>query len=460
MTKSKTPKLPALLPVLIPLLKFLLFLRRFLGRFLFWLIIKPVIFVLKIFFYRPLVKIYGIYILSHRKVREIKKWQSPQIFIWKKFATPIILSLLAIIVIANDAISQSHQDNFDNRMTKVIAATLIKNEFDLAAAEELITETANPNCLTAPEKYWNSSLVLETPLKAWTVSPPNIEPDTQSCLAGNVPALIKNVIINNAPSTAERTSVVEYTVKTGDTVSSVAKSFGINSNTVLLANNLSAYSILRAGQKLRILPQSGVLYKVKSGDTLSSIANKHGVTSDKISLANNLGERTLKIGEELFIPGATKIISPVTAIRSTQNSRESGAAAIKNIVKPGNVTPVTGRWQWPTGGYRISQYFSWRHTGLDIANKVGTPLYAAESGVVEKSGWNSSGYGNMILINVGSGKKIRYGHASKLYVVAGEEVVKGQVIGLMGSTGRSTGPHLHFEVIINGQHVNPLNYIR
>jgi lysostaphin len=92
---------------------------------------------------------------------------------------------------------------------------------------------------------------------------------------------------------------------------------------------------------------------------------------------------------------------------------------------------------------------------------VGTPIYAADSGVVEISqGGYNGGYGNTIVINHGGGKKTRYGHASKLLVKKGEEVEKGQVIALMGSTGRSTGPHLHFEVIINGRRYNPLNYIK
>ena len=116
---------------------------------------------------------------------------------------------------------------------------------------------------------------------------------------------------------------------------------------------------------------------------------------------------------------------------------------------------------WPTVGHRITQYFSWRHNGVDIGNKVGTPIYAADAGVVEIStgGWNG-GYGNTILINHGGGKKTRYGHLSKLFVKAGDAVEKGENIGAMGSTGRSTGPHLHFEILINGGRYNPLNYIK
>jgi murein DD-endopeptidase MepM/ murein hydrolase activator NlpD len=98
---------------------------------------------------------------------------------------------------------------------------------------------------------------------------------------------------------------------------------------------------------------------------------------------------------------------------------------------------------------------------VDIGNKVGTPIYAADDGVViiSKGGWNG-GYGNTIVIDHGGGKKTRYGHASKLFVKVGDRVEKGENIAAMGSTGRSTGPHLHFEVLVNGGRTNPLNYIR
>jgi murein DD-endopeptidase MepM/ murein hydrolase activator NlpD len=114
---------------------------------------------------------------------------------------------------------------------------------------------------------------------------------------------------------------------------------------------------------------------------------------------------------------------------------------------------------WPTQGHRITQYYSWRHHGLDIANKTGTPLYSSDAGRVQYAGW-SNGYGNNVIIDHGGGKQTRYAHLSKFYCNTGDSVAKGETIGAMGNTGWSTGPHLHFEVIINGTKYNPLNYIR
>jgi murein DD-endopeptidase MepM/ murein hydrolase activator NlpD len=114
----------------------------------------------------------------------------------------------------------------------------------------------------------------------------------------------------------------------------------------------------------------------------------------------------------------------------------------------------------PTNGHSITQYYGWKHTGVDIDGDYTSPLYAAEDGVVEVAGWQTNGYGLMVLIDHQNGFKTRYGHSSKLFVQAGDYVKRGQVIAMMGTTGRSTGTHLHFEVYVNGARVNPLAYIK
>ncbi|PIT95114.1 hypothetical protein COT98_01200, partial [Candidatus Falkowbacteria bacterium CG10_big_fil_rev_8_21_14_0_10_39_9] len=308
--------------------------------------------------------------------------------------------------------------------------------------------------------HYISSDVVRPEKKITTNTVPVDGGRSASCLTQNGETIIKPSIIANKTGLVERSGTVEYIVKAGDTVSSIAQNFGISVNTVLWANNLGAYSFIRQGDKLKILPISGIIHKVASGESLQKIADKYDVSKDKIVLANGLeSDGRLTVGQMIIVPDGKKIAS-VSATKTTNNSGVRLPTIIKNLVKPGSA-PIQGtKMQWPTVGYRITQYYSWRHTGLDIANKIGTPLYAAEDGVVEKAGWNNGGYGNMILVNHGNGVKTRYAHASKLFVKVGDKVSRGEAIAAMGSTGRSTGPHIHFEVIINGRLLNPLNYIR
>ena len=119
---------------------------------------------------------------------------------------------------------------------------------------------------------------------------------------------------------------------------------------------------------------------------------------------------------------------------------------------------------WPASGEVSSPYgLRWGgsdfHPGMDIANDMGTPIVATADGIVTVAGWNSGGYGNMVDIDHGNGLMTRYGHASQVVVTAGQHVRKGQLIAYMGSTGFSTGPHVHYEVHVNGQTVNPVGYL-
>lgn len=266
----------------------------------------------------------------------------------------------------------------------------------------------------------------------------------------------------SAPAT--RTRVEEYAVTDGDTLGSIARQFGLRTETLLASNGLTVRSILRVGQVLKILPVDGVIYKIKPGDTVSKIAKTYDSDVSKILEMNGLGDgAALAAGTELILPDGRLPAPPPPK----QPSRI--ATNIKNIFVP---PPSPERSEgssmiWPTAARRITQYFGHyrggsRHTGVDIAGPIGTAIYAADDGVVALSGWNSGGYGNMVLIDHGGGIYTRYGHASKLLVRAGDAVKRGDVIALIGSTGHSTGPHLHFEVMTGNPHnrKNPLEYVR
>lgn len=350
----------------------------------------------------------------------------------------------------------------ETKIPKTVMSNLVKTEFSSLQNEELIEETSSLNNIIAASKdrYVDNSCVL--PKQSIINSTDEVNNDDSILFSENNDLVFKPQLniatgANAGDVLTTRTEIIYYTVQNGDTVSTIARRFGLTVNTILWANNLTAFSLIRPGDRLTILPYSGVLYTVKKGDTLAKISQKYGVELEKILSCNTLGN-SLATGQKLVIPGAKKINDAVATKRPASNSY-TGISIIKDLIKNPSVKVSGNKMAWPTVGTRITQYFSWRHTGLDIANKTGTPLYAADAGVVEFAGW-ATGYGNSIVINHGGGKKTRYGHASKLFVKVGDEVEKGENIAAMGSTGWSTGPHLHFEVIINGAKYNPLNYIR
>ncbi|OGL59994.1 hypothetical protein A3H10_02355 [Candidatus Uhrbacteria bacterium RIFCSPLOWO2_12_FULL_46_10] len=252
-------------------------------------------------------------------------------------------------------------------------------------------------------------------------------------------------------SIAPRQNIEEYIVKEGDTLAGIAVKFHLQLNTILLTNNLSARSLIRPGQKLIILPVDGLLHTVKKGESLGSIAKKYQVTAENILSFNRLPTaKSVLAGQTLIVPGGKPVPTAVTQPRSRVAANVPPNAPIIN----------TGtKLLWPGSGRRITQYFTWRHSGIDIGLAKGSPIYAAETGVVIESRWNG-GYGNMVLIRHDNGLITRYGHNSRNLVVPGERVKRGQTIALVGSTGRSTGPHIHFEVIVGGRRVNPLSYTR
>ena len=244
-----------------------------------------------------------------------------------------------------------------------------------------------------------------------------------------------------------------YTVQDGDTIAGIAEQFGVSTNTILAANGLTERNVIKAGDHLTILPTSGALHTVSSGDTLLAIANRYDVEVSEIVEFNSLEDaHKLSIGQKLVVPGAS--VAPATAPRIVPgNTRIASRNPDGPTPEPAKVTGAG--LLWPTTTRHISQYFRWGHTGIDIDNRSRPPIYAAESGKVEFAGWLGA-YGNLIIINHGNGLQTYYAHNQAHYVKKGDTVTKGAAIAKMGSTGRSTGPHLHFEVRRNGRPINPM----
>jgi murein DD-endopeptidase MepM/ murein hydrolase activator NlpD len=273
-------------------------------------------------------------------------------------------------------------------------------------------------------------------------------------LSGNEDALLALDI----PPTGIRTraNIENYTIQSGDTIGTIARQFGLKATTLLWANNLTERSLLKIGQVLNIPPANGVIYATKKGDTLAAIAKRYKVAVEQLEEFNRLGDGALKVGINVFIPGAQPLAVPQPA-RATTPTRLPGQTSIAGI--PAAAPTSNTRLQWPTTSRRMTQYYHYRHSAIDVGNKKGEPIYAAEAGVVLRAQWNT-GYGYNVVLDHGGGLRTLYGHSSQLLVRPGQKVTRGQVIALIGSTGRSTGPHLHFEVMVGGVKQNPLSYTR
>lgn len=249
-------------------------------------------------------------------------------------------------------------------------------------------------------------------------------------------------------------AVQSYIVRSGDTIGYIAEQFGVSIYTILWANKLTLRSVLHAGQTINILPVSGVAHKVQSGDTVASLAKKYNADKDKIIAFNQMAyDQRLTAGEIIIIPGGEITAPPPPRPTFTQT--------FQLFTGPKNYPPPTGRLLWPVStSHRITQYYSPRHTGIDIGANYLTPIMAADDGIIELVQFGRTGYGYQTIIDHENGYRTRYGHQSQIFVQPGERVTRGQTIGTIGSTGRSTGPHLHFEVYVNGRRTNPLPYVR
>lgn len=250
------------------------------------------------------------------------------------------------------------------------------------------------------------------------------------------PQSLGNILGGIEDNSEPRGGIIEYTVESGDTLSSVASKFDISLDTILWANDLTSRSLIKPGQKLIIPPASGIIYYIKKGDTLSAIAKTYKGKVEEIIAFNELSdEGDIFIGDILIIPGG-KMPAP----------KKSYSYA------PAQVPLGSSYFICPHSACRITQGLHW-YNAIDFGGKCGDPIYAAASGTVQrvKYGWNG-GAGNYITILHPNGVVTMYGHISASLVNPGQNVSQGQRIALMGGkpgtsgAGRSTGCHVHFDV--------------
>ncbi|PIR42932.1 hypothetical protein COV25_00175 [candidate division WWE3 bacterium CG10_big_fil_rev_8_21_14_0_10_35_32] len=246
---------------------------------------------------------------------------------------------------------------------------------------------------------------------------------------------------------------IDHVVKDGETLEAIGKAYGISVESIKFANNIAATK-LKVGETLVIPPVEGTLHIVKKGDTIKSLSNKYNVAAQTIVDFNYIdAPYELVVGQVVTIPDA-KV--PVTQRYYTQADvyDTSSYGVIPYADSP---TKGSGAFLWPFSGI-ITQGFNRYHPAIDIAANTGN-IVAADKGTVIRAGWWQGGYGNAVQIDHGNGYVTTYAHMSVIAVSNGQDVSKGEKIGVVGSTGRSTGPHVHFTVQLDGKYVNPLSVL-
>lgn len=264
--------------------------------------------------------------------------------------------------------------------------------------------------------------------------------DDSAILPMHSPLYDATSTVDLAPETIQDDQIYLYTVRDGDTIGDVSKMYGVSANTILWANDLSAKSALKAGQVLVILPINGVKYTVKNGDTVASIATKFKSHTENIIRYNNL-DGALAVGTEIIIPDGEMNTTSVAVNATTYPSN--------GLILGYFIRPVAS-------GVKTQNLHG--HNGIDIGAKIGAPIRATAEGKVilaRVGGWGG-GYGNYVIIQHPNGMQTLYGHMSTVNVSVGDKVSQGDVIGAVGNTGDSSGPHLHIELHMKGG-ANPVN---
>ena len=402
--------------------------------------------------------VYRLYLAVRQVIRiHLLSLEKFNTLLTRRWAANIGILILTFLITATNlyASTGSQDTNIDGNKSLIAK---LNTEFE----DDLLVEEADGQMEVAPDVSYLDGQALSAQeadqASNSTLPEDDILPDDED--EESVATQLNAIWSQPEAMTAEfvvptRTEIVEYAVADGDTVESIARSYGLRSATVLQANNLGTRGIIRIGQKLRIPPVDGVIYKIKKGDTLEKIAKTYKSDVAKITEYNRLAEGSLQVGTEVVLPGG-RLPAPPPAPASGQYAagfNRNGSVAVDSRI------PIL---LWPTTSRRITQYYKRGHTGLDIGGPMRSPLFAAESGKVIYAGWNTGGYGNMVIIDHGGGLYTRYGHSTKLLVKVGDVVSRGDTIALLGSTGRSTGPHLHFEVMTGSisHRLNPLDYVK
>lgn len=321
-----------------------------------------------------------------------------------------------------------------------------------------------------------SALAAEAPTPTPTAIPATMPSFSFTKLA-YANGITRLALIHTTIPSRPRTEITTYTIQKGDTIFGIAEMFGLKPETILWGNY---YTLLddphniNPGVVLNIMPMDGTYHRWSEGEGLNGVAHGYNVSPDVIVNypGNHLDPATLgdyahpniESGTMLFVPGGTRDYVTWSAPRISRDN-----PGVAKILGPGSCGTIvdgavgTGAFIWPANNHWLSGYDyspSTNHFGIDIAGGLGDAIYAADNGVIVYAGWNDWGYGNVVVIDHDGGWQTLYAHLSVLNVGCGQSVYQGDVIGYFGSTGNSSGPHLHFEMLNESYgKVNPHNFL-
>jgi murein DD-endopeptidase MepM/ murein hydrolase activator NlpD len=305
-----------------------------------------------------------------------------------------------------------------------------------------------------------------------TLEMPSFVQDQESLAKG----IHRAAVIHTSIPTRSRVDVLKYVVEQGDSLFAIAETFGLKPETVLwgnfdtLADNPHT---LQPGQELNILPVNGTYHEWRDGESLRKVADYYGVDPlDIVQYPGNhidiydfdLDNPSFDIGQKLIVPGGARELVDYGPPAITRDN-----PAIAATYGPGHCGTIytgsvgVGVFLWPTTERWISGYDynpGANHPAIDIAGSIENPVWASDNGVVVYAGWSNYGYGNLIVIDHGNGWQTLYAHLNSINVGCGQSVNQGQRIGGLGTTGNSSGAHLHFEMIYVGTKVNPWNFLQ
>ena len=360
--------------------------------------------------------------------------------------------------------SNAREDSSTNNKHNSIIAWGITAIFCIALVSFLFWQPQMARSMAAYSTAANTTPLATEEGMAGAEVLPDFEPTTSGSLLSRAP------VIHTQVDTNLRETAVEYTVQSGDSVWGIADQYKISQESILYANFKVLQDNadnLQPGQVLTIPPTSGIWHKWKSSDTIEKVASKYNANPKDILLfiGNNIDLSNPKIeaGTYVMVPGGSKELIewgiPAFTIDSTGRITNGfsgpGACSIAGGGLGGN-----GWFIWPAAVHTLSgNNFGPGHRGIDIAAGMGATIFAADSGVVVYAGWLDGGYGNFVVIDHLNGFITLYEHLDQISVSCGQNVSQGQQIGRSGTTGNSTGPHLHFEIRYGGAAVSPWDYL-